>query len=48
MWYSVELVQDKTIFIQTTADLRKHGPKGKVLLPHCLYDIAIQIQREND
>jgi hypothetical protein len=47
MWYSVELLNNREIFIQTTEQRLKHGAKGVVLLPHCLYSVALQIQLEN-
>lgn len=48
MWYSVELLEDKSIFIQSTKERIKHGAKGVVLLPHCLKEWALNIQRENN
>ena len=48
MWYSVELLENGKIFIQKTSQRLKHGSKGKVLLENVLYQIAINIQNENN
>lgn len=47
MWYSVELLENNTIFIQPTTMRLKHGAKGKVILSNCLLKTAKQIQIEN-
>jgi hypothetical protein len=47
MWYSVELLESGKIFIQKSSDRDKHGPKGKVLIPNCLFKVAKQIESEN-
>lgn len=47
MWYSVQLLQDGSIFIEKSITTKKHGPKGKVLIPCCLYYVAVNIQQEN-
>lgn len=46
MWYSVELLETGEIYVQTTRSLFLHGAKGMVLL-HCTYQIAVNIQNEN-
>lgn len=48
MWYSVELLENGSIFIQSTLDRLKNGAKGKVLLPNCLLAIALNIKQENN
>lgn len=47
MWYSVELLENNTIFIQPTSMRLKHGAKGKVLLSNCLLKTAKDIVKEN-
>lgn len=47
MWYSVELLENKEIFIQKSEQRIKHGCKGKVLIPYCTKEIANNIQIEN-
>jgi len=48
MWWSVELTESGSIYIQPTEFRRKHGAKGKVLIPACLYHIADAIKNENN
>lgn len=45
-WMSVELLPDKTIFLQPTSERMKHGPKGKVLLSKVLPSVAIKFQQD--
>lgn len=45
--YSVELLQNNTIFIQLNKSRIKHGPKGKVLMI-TFKEIAQKIQSENN
>jgi hypothetical protein len=47
MWYSVELLENKQIFIQKTSERLRHGAKGVVLLPHCTKQFAENIKQEN-
>jgi hypothetical protein len=47
MWYSVEILKNKQIFIQKTNERLKHGAKGVVLLPHCTKVFAENIKYEN-
>lgn len=46
-WYSVELLEDNTIFLQPTNERLKHGAKGKVLIEQCLPTVAMKIKQEN-
>jgi hypothetical protein len=47
MWYSVEILENKEIFVQKTEQRLKHGAKGVVLLPHCTKKFAENIKNEN-
>ena len=47
MRYSVEILENKKIYIQETNQRLKHGAKGKVLLPHCIKLVADNIKNEN-
>jgi hypothetical protein len=47
MWWSLELLEDGSLFMQETRQLFRHGAKGKVLLSHCLKFVGEQIINEN-
>ena len=47
MWYSVELLESGSLFVQSVEQRKKHGCKGKVLITSCLYEAANQIREEN-
>ncbi len=47
MMYSVELLENKTVFIQPVKTRLKHGAKGLVLI-EVGYKAAKQIQDENN
>ncbi len=44
--YSVEILENDTIFIQPVLTRLKHGAKGKVII-EVNYETAKQIQNEN-
>ena len=46
-WYSVELLEDKTIFLQPTNERLKHGAKGKILIEKCLPTVAMRLKEDN-
>jgi hypothetical protein len=48
MWYSVEILENKEIYIQETSQRLKHGAKGVVLLSHCTKIFAENIKNENN
>jgi hypothetical protein len=47
MWYSLERLESGEWYIQSTEQRLKHGAKGKALLLHCTYQLALAIIQEN-
>lgn len=47
MWYSVQILADRSIHIEPSNFTKKHGPIGKVLINYCLYPVALRLQEEN-